>query len=148
MTCSPAPTAGESIDGKRAFTNRNNLPNQQTDHSIKETGGLNFGDQQITLASEAHILNSCAGMSSTTSSPLKSSKIMLANYIYKSICHQILVKSDLVAMPTPRSQKKIWKTPVVNCVAIATILCAVTCVPCTGDLGCTSYANRLRQTTI
>jgi hypothetical protein len=34
MACSPAPTAGEVIEGKRTLTNGNNLPNQQTNHAI------------------------------------------------------------------------------------------------------------------
>jgi hypothetical protein len=32
-------------------------------------------------------------MGSTTSSPLKRSKIMLTNYIGKGSCHEVLVKS-------------------------------------------------------
>jgi hypothetical protein len=101
IACSPAPTTCEGIEGKGAFTNLDKLPNQQTDHSIKKTSGLNFGDQQISLASKTHILNSCAGMGSTTSRTLKSSKIMVANNIGKGVCHQILVKSYFVTVPTP-----------------------------------------------
>jgi hypothetical protein len=148
MACSPAPTAGEGIEGKRTLTHGNNLPNQQTDHSIKKAGSLNFGYQQIPLASKAHVLNSCAGMAAATSRPLKSSKIMLANNIGEGSSHQVFVESYLVAVPTPRCQKKVWKTSIINCISIATIFCAVTGMPSVGDLGCSSDADRLGQAAI
>jgi hypothetical protein len=148
VACSPAPSAGEGIEGKRTLTNGNNLPNQQTDHAIKKSGGLNFGNQQISLASKAHVLNSCAGMAATASRPLESSKIMLANNIGEGSSHQVFVESYLVAVPTPRCQKKVWKTSIINCISIATIFCAVTGMPSVGDFGCSSDADRLGQATI
>jgi hypothetical protein len=87
MAGSPAPTAAESIQAKGTLSNGNNLPHQQTDHAIKKAGGLNFGDQQISLASKAHLLNSCAGVGTATARPLKGSKIMFANNIGKGSCH-------------------------------------------------------------
>jgi hypothetical protein len=148
MACSPAPTAGERIEGKRTLTHGNNLPNQQTDHAIKKASGLNFGKQQIPLASKAHALNSCAGMAAATSRPLKSGKIMLTNNIGEGISHQVFVESYLVAVPAPRCQKKVWKTSIIDCISIATIFCAVTGMPSIGDLGCSSDADRLGQTAI
>jgi hypothetical protein len=148
MACSPAPTAGESIEGKRSLTNGNNLPNQQTDHAIKKAGGLNFGNQQFSLASKAHVLNCCAGMAAAASRPLERSKIMLAHNIGKGSCHQVFVESYLVAMPTPRCQKKIWQKSIINCISIATIFSAVTSMPSVGDFGCSSDANRLGQAAV
>jgi len=148
MACSPAPTAGEGIEGKRSLTNGNNLPNQQTDHAIKKAGGLNFGNQQIPLASKADILNSCAGMAAAASRPLEGCKIMLANNIGKGSCHQVFVEAHLVAMPTPRCQKKVWQKSIINCISIATIFCAITSMPSIGDLGRSSDANRLGQAAV
>ncbi len=148
MAGSPAPTAGESIEAKRTFANGNNLSHQQTDHAIKKTGGLNFGDQQISLASEAHVLNGCAGMGTATSRPLKCCKIMLANNVGKGSCHQVLVKMYLMAVPTPRRQKKIRQTSIIDRISVATILCIVASMPCAGNFGRSTDANRLGQATI
>ena len=143
-----APAVQKRFDLQAALPHGHQLAHQQAHHAVEKAAGLHFGDQQIPLAIDAHVLNGGAGMGAAAAGPLEGGEVVFPQQSLQTGGHAGLVEAPLVAVPAPGRQEQVGGAAVEDRVAVAPVGGAEAGVPVGGHFGGGPHPDRGRQAAV